>query len=201
MYRYSLLILLFFYTAYLQAQGTTTFPETWFLNEVSNDNPYGKLNSGSIAPPADFDKLIGDCDCKSVRALPNGKWSDSVSLKWKWKYIMNGNAVQDEGWYGDEKNPSYFTSVRVFNNTKKEWYVSYFTPNMLLTPDIWTGKKEGDQIILKGEIKTPNGKLLSMLIFSEISPNGFNWEGKILSDKNDTVGKSFWKISCKKIAD
>jgi len=192
-------IILFLITISASSQNNSTFPESWSFNEPSEENPYGKSNANEVSQLNDYDKLIGVCSCESTRLQLDGKWSKPIALKWKWKYIMNGNGVQDEGWYGDEKNVSYFTSVRVYDTVNKHWYVTYFSPNQANEPDTWTGGIEGENVVLKGTIKTPTGKIPSLLTFSNISKEGFNWEGKIFSSEEDTVGRSFWKISCKKI--
>ncbi|NAS31725.1 hypothetical protein GTQ40_12130 [Flavobacteriaceae bacterium R38] len=192
-------IIFFLITICASSQNESIFPESWSVNEPSKDNPYGKSNSNAIPQLKDYDKLIGICACKSTRLQPDGKWSDSIALKWRWKYIMNGNGVQDEGWYGDKNNVSYFTSIRVYDQVNKTWYVTYFSPNLNNEPDTWTGGVKSGNIILKGNIKTPTGDIPSILTFSNISEKGFDWEGKILSSEEDTTGNSFWKIHCKKI--
>ncbi len=193
--------LFFLISIIIYSQEQVAFPTSWFINEPSNENPYGKSNASNQIQPNDYNKLIGTCRCESRRMQPDGKWGKPISLKWKWKwkYIMNGNAVQDEGWYGNEKNATYFTSIRVYDKTKKHWYVTYFSPNQANEPNTWTGGLVNKNIVLKGIIKTPSGGVSSILTFSNISKKGFDWEGKIFSSEKDTTGRSFWKINCKKI--
>ncbi|NER13167.1 hypothetical protein GWK08_06935 [Leptobacterium flavescens] len=196
---YTLRFLLFLAVLPVGAQENDQFPDLWFSNEVSQEQPYGKLDLKATPQLADYNKLIGSCQCKSVRLQPDGKWSDSIALKWRWKYIMNGNAVQDEGWYGDRDNPSYFTSVRVYDKKNERWYVTYFSPELNFKPDTWIGRKENGNIVLEGTIKTTGGELTSLLTFSDISDSGFNWEARIINPDLPGGGYSFWKIFCKKL--
>jgi len=193
-----LIIIFFLITLSASSQNDSKFPESWFTNEPSTENPYGRSNASEVSQLNDYDQLIGVCSCRSTRLQQDGSWSKPVLLKWKWKYIMNGNGVQDEGWYGDEKNVSYFTSIRLYDATKKHWYVTYFAPNQTKEPDTWTGGLVDKNIVLKGDIKTPSGNVFSILTFSNISDKGFDWEGKILNSEEDTIGRSFWKITCEK---
>ena len=90
-------------------------------------------------------KLIGNCNCKSLQ-YANGKPGDTLQLKWRWKYILNGYGVQDDGWFGNDTIQSTFTSIRVLNPKTRKWHVPFFTPNMIQNPNIWIGGKEGENI-------------------------------------------------------
>jgi len=163
-------------------------------NKKHVENIYGKPNKNALAEIKDFEKLIGVCNCKSVQYRA-GKPGDTLDLKWKWKYILDGYGIQDEGWYGNDTTQNHFTSIRILNPKTKKWHVPFFTPNMTSNPNIWTGGKEGDKIILKRTQKTKKGEFESILTFSSITDKGFNWEGKIF---NPSLNKTnvFWKIWC-----
>ncbi len=145
----------------------------------------------------DFDLLIGDCNCKSIIRDQTGKWRDTISLRWKWKYIMEKNGVYDEGWYQLDGKKHHFSSLRVYDSINQHWYVSYFTPKLTAKPETWIGGKKDDKIVLKKEQKTPQGAMESVLTFFDISAQGFSWEGKIISEEKK-VDYSFWKIWCVK---
>lgn len=40
--------------------------------------------------------MIGEFDCISTRRNQDGTWTEGTELNWRWKYISNGMAVQDE---------------------------------------------------------------------------------------------------------
>ncbi|WP_460217964.1 hypothetical protein [Psychroserpens sp. MEBiC05023] len=165
--------------------------------EANEQNPYGRPNSNAPEELQDFEKLIGICNCKSVQY--NGDVAgDTLNLKWRWKYILNGNAIQDDGWLDNGKIITPFTSIRILNPHTKQWQVPFFVPFMTSEPQIWKGGKLGDEIVLrKSEPKSNGHEIESVLTFSNITEKGFNWIGKFvnLSSKKETV---FWKIWCVK---
>jgi hypothetical protein len=164
--------------------------------ESSEKYPYGKANENAHEDIKTFDQLIGLCNCKSLQYDRNGNPGDTTALKWRWKYILNGNGVQDDGWYGNDTLQSAFTSIRIFNPQTKKWQVPFFTPNMTRAPNIWIGGREGNNIILRRPYQIQDSiQVVSTLTFSNISSNGFNWEGKSFFPTRNT-SNVFWKIWC-----
>ncbi|HCT53345.1 MAG TPA: hypothetical protein DF712_12905, partial [Balneola sp.] len=82
-----LLIFLSFFVVSISAQ---------YEYEPSMQNPFGKLNPAAYPQTADFEPLIGVSECISESRAADGSWNSEVNMLWKWKYIMNGMAVQDE---------------------------------------------------------------------------------------------------------
>lgn len=66
--------------------------------ETSEEHPYGQLNPEAPEQVADFQPMIGHWHCKSLSRNPDGSWQDTTMMEWRFKYIMNGTAVQDEVW-------------------------------------------------------------------------------------------------------
>tara|TARA_R110002073_G_scaffold89852_6_gene212518 strand:- start:36200 stop:36802 length:603 start_codon:yes stop_codon:yes gene_type:complete len=167
-------------------------------NESNKDYPFGKANEKAPKEIKDFDLLIGDCTCKSLQYNAKGLPGDTIPLKWKWRYILNGNGVQDDGWYGNDTIQSAFTSIRILNPQTKKWQVPFFTPNMTSNPSIWNGGKEDGEIILRRPYKVQDSiEVVSTLTFSSISNQGFNWVGESFFPATNS-SNVFWKIWCKK---
>ncbi|MEP5610934.1 MAG: hypothetical protein ABJP45_01730, partial [Cyclobacteriaceae bacterium] len=76
------------------------------------ENPFGKLNPDAPKEVADYKNLIGICDCKSVTRIDRDNWADTVDMKWTFKYIMNGLAVQDQTLKADGTHSG---SIRQYN--------------------------------------------------------------------------------------
>ncbi|WP_435625696.1 hypothetical protein [Flagellimonas sp.] len=146
---------------------------------------------------SEYENMIGTCHCKSIFRDQKGAWNDTINLTWNWKYIMDQKGIQDEGWYFSNGRKYHFTSIRVFDTINKQWYVSYFTPNLSSVPETWVGGKQGNEIVLKKEEATENGLVESILTFSNISKKGFDWEGKVMNKEKEMV-YPFWKIWCLK---
>ena len=164
--------------------------------EASDEFPFGKPNKEAEANVTDFEGMIGLSDCKSLMRNQDGTWQDTLQMVWKFKYILNGTAVQDETWHA---SGFYATSIRQYNKTTKNWVVTYASSNSVSnTVGVWLGNKEEDEIILKQDQKAPNGMDgVSRLTFHNISDEGFDWKGEWV-DTTGSIVYPFWKIYCTK---
>ncbi|MEL6810686.1 MAG: hypothetical protein AAFP76_05080 [Bacteroidota bacterium] len=163
---------------------------------VSPTNPYGKLNPKAPPETGDFDPLIGLCDCISTKRNQDQSWAQPEKMTWRFKYIMNGMAVQDET---AETGGRYSGSIRQFIADSSKWYVHYYSNNFPSTVlPAWEGGKRGDSIVLYREQKAPNGMDGSYRItFSNISEKGFKWAGEWV-DTQEKIVYPTWTIDCVK---
>ncbi len=163
-------------------------------NEPSSIYPYGKIHPNAPDETLAFEQMIGFCDCKSLRRNQDGTWKDTLDMVWRFKYIMNGMAIQDEVW---RENNLYAGSIRQYQSDSSRWVVSYFSyPSIPSKPGVWWGNEIGNEIVLKQEQKAPNGMDgFSKLTFYDISEYGFKWKGEWIST-DEKIIYPFWKISC-----
>lgn len=162
----------------------------------SEKNPFGLLNPDAPKQTADYKDLIGDCNCTSQRKNPDGTWGEPIDMIWRWKYIMNGKAVQDET-FKPEGTPSG-GSIRQFSKDSMRWYVHYYSSNAPIPKlPTWEGNKNREgKIVLYKEQKAPNGlDGFSRLTFFDIDKKGYKWIGEWV-DTTETVVFPFWKIVC-----
>jgi hypothetical protein len=170
-----------------------------YTYEASEEYPYGLPNPDAPPQIKDWDDLIGECDCKSVKRLADGTWADSVNMVWRFKYILNGYGVQDDTFKEDGIHSG---SIRQFNPDSTRWYVYYYTtasvPSTLPT---WEGNKiNNNTIILYKDQPAPNGMAGSYKIsFTAISHTGFNWTGEWVN-QDESIIYPTWQIFCKKKA-
>jgi ketosteroid isomerase-like protein len=162
-----------------------------------NDNfPFGQLNPDAPKESADFEPMIGKCNCKSETRNPDGTWKEAIDMTWTFKYIMNGMGVQDETHKSDGIHSG---SIRQFNADSSRWYVHYYSsnsPNMSLST--WEGNKKDDKIILYKEQKATNGlDGFYRLTFYDINETGYKWIGEWV-DTQEKIVYPTWKISCVK---
>ena len=85
-----LLFLLLISTLILSGQNSTS------LFEPIEDLPFGSPNPDASVQISDWAEMIGESDCSSLSRNPDGSWGDTINMIWRFKYIMNGFAVQDE---------------------------------------------------------------------------------------------------------
>ncbi len=164
--------------------------------EPSVEHPYGRLNPNAPVEVAEFAKMIGTCDCKSLRRNPDRTWQDTSNMVWRFKYLMNGTAVQDEVWREGEL---YAGSIRQYQPDSAKWVVTYFSyPAVSTTPGVWFGNRVDGDIVLEKPQKAPNGmEGISRLTFHEISEQGFKWKGEWV-DLAKTFVYPFLTIECLK---
>lgn len=158
-------------------------------------NPYGLLNPDAPEQTSDYKDLIGDCNCTSQRKNPDGTWGDKIDMIWRWKYIMNGMAVQDETFKNDNIHSG---SIRQYSKDSMQWYVHYYSSNTPIPKlSTWEGNKNDDgKIVLYKDQKAPNGlDGFSRLTFYDIDKKGYKWIGEWV-DTSKTVVFPFWKIEC-----
>jgi len=165
--------------------------------EPTAAHPFGQLNPEAPPQTADYAPLIGESNCKSIVRNPDGTWSkDTLDMIWRFKYIMNGMALQDETLKADGKHSG---SIRQYNADSAKWYVTYFSSSAANPrPPVWSGSRDGDHMILLSPQKSPNGKEgFYRINFENISNEGFNWRGEWISVDSSFVYPT-WKIFCKK---
>ncbi len=187
----------YFLILFLLASGLSNlYGQNHNKYEPSSVFPFGQINPDAPKELKDFAPLIGECDCKSIRRV-NNIWNDSVSMVWRFKYIMNGMAIQDEV---ISENGKHGGSIRQFSKDSLRWYVHYYSSGFLYNQlPVWEGNRVNDStiVLLKDQI-SPNGAEGNYrIIFSDISLNGFNWIGEWVS-KDESIVYPIWKIFCKK---
>ena len=167
-----------------------------FEYEPSDKFPFGRLNPEGPPQTADYALLIGESGCKSVSRNADGTWStDSVDMTWKFRYFMNGTAVQDETLKADEKHSS---SIRQYNADSAKWYVTYFSTAASPSPGVWSGGMQENEIILYRPQKAPNGmEGFYKITFSENTARGFNWTGEWV-EPAEKIKYPTWLIFCRK---
>ena len=166
---------------------------------VSPSQPFGKLNPKAPKETADYAPLIGKCQCTSSTRKQDQTWAEPQEMTWTFKYIMNGNSVQDETL---KEDGSHSGSIRQYIPDSTSWYVHYYankTPTAILSA--WKGGMKGDSIVLYREQKAPNGtEGFFRITFSDISEKGFKWLGEWVNT-TETFSYPTWKIVCIKTED
>ena len=189
---FGLLILLVTFSSHLMAQDNTQF-----LFEPSSDHPFGLPNPAAPKNILDYAPLIGESTCTSISRSSGQEWADPVQMKWRFKYIMNGYAIQDETLKSDG---TYAGSIRQYIPDSSRWYVHYYShPGTSTTLPAWEGNKtREDQMILYRPQQAPNGMDgYYKITFDQMTADSFTWLGEWVN-----VGETFsfptWKIECQK---
>ncbi len=166
--------------------------------DPSLEHPFGLPNPEAPKEILDFAPLIGECNCTSVKRKSNQAWTKPTDMIWRFKYIMNGMAVQDETLKSDGKHSG---SIRQFIADSSKWYVHYYSSGAPTTKlPAWEGNKNNNgNIVLYKEQSAPNGaEGFYRLTFYEINKSGYKWIGEWVS-KDESISFPTWKIECIKI--
>ena len=168
--------------------------------EPSADHPFGQANPAAPKQILDYQHLIGLSDCESETRNPDGDWKDPVRMTWRFKYIMNGMAIQDETLKNDGAHSG---SIRQYSEDLSSWFVHYYStgsvPNSKSTStqlSTWKGGLKDGSIVLYRKQKSPTGaEGYFRLTFSNITPEHFNWIGEWV-DKEEKIAFPTWRIAC-----
>jgi hypothetical protein len=182
------LIAYFFFSTYSIAQ---------YNYEPTKDHPFGQLNPAATSETGDFSPLIGESVCTSQNRASDGSWLKKVDTIWRWKYIMNGMAVQDETLKADGTHSG---SIRQFNADSTKWYVHYYSAaSAVASLPVWEGTKTTkNKIVLYRQQSGPNGMDgYYRLTFFDITDKSFEWIGEWVNP-DETIVYPTWKISCVK---
>lgn len=165
-----------------------------YENEPSIEFPFGKAHPDAPQQIKDFQPTIGTCDCKSKNRKQDGTWNEAIDMKWTFKYIMNGKAVQDETLKEDGKHSG---SIRQFIADSSKWYVHYYASGSPSTTlPVWEGKRQDGKIVLYRDNTAPNGmEGYYRLTFYDMSETGYKWIGEWV-DKEEKIVYPTWKIEC-----
>lgn len=165
--------------------------------EASEENPFGLPNPDAPESIKDFAPLIGECDCESISRNPDQTWAEPVQMLWRFKYIMNGYAIQDETLKADGIHSG---SIRQFDADSSQWYVHYYSISQAQsTLPTWEGSKvEDGNIILYRSSEAPDGTAgFYKITFYNIREDGFDWLGEWVNTA-ETIHYPLWEIACEK---
>jgi len=172
----------------------TSLAFSQYQYEASEKFPFGQPNPEAPKQITDYEAMIGTCNCKSTTRKQDGSWNASEDMIWRWKYILNGTAVQDETLKSDGAHSG---SIRQFIKDSSRWYVHWFSSKTPSTKfPVWEGNKKDDKIVLYKEQNAPNGtEGYFRLTFYDMSKSGYKWIGEWV-DKTEKIVYPTWKIEC-----
>ena len=176
---------------------TISFAQGKYEFEPSQDFPFGLPHPEAPSQLLDFAPLIGESTCESVSRNANQEWGEPVMMTWRFKYIMNGMAVQDETLKEDGRHSG---SIRQYIPDSNRWFVHYYSsagPSTILPA--WEGnKREDGNIVLYRDQQAPNGMEGDYrLTFYDISEDRFKWIGEWVT-KDESITFPTWRIDCQR---
>lgn len=165
-----------------------------YLYEASEAHPFGLPNPDAPEQIKDFAPMIGECECTSITRKPDQTWAEPQKMLWRFKYIMNGTAVQDDVLREDG---SHAGSIRQYIADSTRWYVHYYSNTFPSTTlPAWEGTRNDTSIILYRAQKAPNGMDgFYKITFYDMDQRGYKWKGAWVNPDESIVYPT-WTIEC-----
>ena len=176
-----------------QAEQSTDVRATAGTYGPSPAYPFGRPNPDAPPELQQFDFMVGEFDCEEATRSRDGSWNEFKAI-WNARYFLNGYGIQDVYW-----NPRFSTTnLRIFDPAVGRWKVTYFKMPRYGS-GVWEGKKEGDKIILRNDPPGEQGtRRISILTFSNIRSDGFDWLGGSYRENDPANIRQGWRSSCKR---
>jgi hypothetical protein len=156
-----------------------------------------KLNSNAPWETEFLGKLKGTWNAEQSFVNREGTWGDrKVKAVWKFYYILDGHAIQDDWITIDSLNNKTVsgTNIRIYNAEEKQWYMAWIdkTNRRLAT---FTAVNDKGSVIMDGT--NAKGRHIKNTFFN-MTDSEFDWKQEWTFDEGKT-----WievtKIHCTRI--
>ncbi len=155
-----------------------------------------KLNPDAPSETELLGQLIGTWDAEQTILNSDGTWGEPKNSKWKWYYILDGHAIQDDWITLDSLNNESIvgTNIRIFNPDENKWYMAWIdkTNRRLAT---FTALNENGIVKMNGT--NAKGRHIKNTFYN-FSESEFDWQQEWTFDE----GKSWvivTKIHCARL--
>ena len=152
---------------------------------IENQLDYGEFNPDAPIEAKILGQFAGLWEAEQTVRKQDGSWSDQKkSSLWKWYYILDGHAVQDDWITVDSLNQKQVagTNIRIYNAEEKLWYMSWIDrANRKLAT--FTAINDGDIVIMDGT--NAKGRRVRNTFYN-IKPNEFDWKQEWTFDEGNS---------------
>lgn len=187
-----LMIFIFLVTTFLFFYGCNTMQK-----DSQQKFDYGKLDPDAPKETIEFGQFVGTWKAEQTIIGKEGSWNGKkTKALWRWYYILEGQAVQDDWISIDSLNQrkAVGTNIRIYNPDEKRWYLAWIdkTNRRLAT---FTATSDSGQIVMDGT--NAQGRHIHN-VFYNIKKDTFDWNQEWTFDE----GKSWVavaKINCVRI--
>jgi hypothetical protein len=144
-------------------------------NNETNSNTFSNSNLNPAAPPETeiLGQLAGMWNAEQTILNRDGAWGEPKYSKWKWYYILDGQAIQDDWIALDSLNNEQVigTNICIFNPEENKWHMAWIDKtNRRLAA--FTARNKEATVIMDGT--NAQGRHIRNTFFN-ILENEFDW--------------------------
>jgi hypothetical protein len=144
-----------------------------------------KLNPVAPVETKFLGQLAGTWDAEQSIINSDGTWNEEKKHSvWKWYYILDGHAIQDDWIMVDSLNNQTIvgTNIRIYNTEENEWHMAWIDKtNRRLAA--FTAVNDNGNIIMDGT--NAKGRQVRNTFFN-ITENEFDWKQEWTFDDGNT---------------
>ena len=136
-----------------------------------------------------FDFLIGDWDVDAARLNPDGSVLLRYRAVWTATYLNEGRMVMDDfrALAPDGRPISSYVTLRTYSEVSGRWEMNGLAALQPAAAVEWHGVWTGTEMLVDATGVNLSGRSIRTKIrFSNISPNGFDWESESSNDGGKT---------------
>ena len=163
-------VIIFFITAFSVFYGCSTEQK-----DSGQKFDYGILDPSAPRETIEFGKLVGTWKAEQTIIAKDGSWNGKkTKALWRWYYILDGQAVQDD-WISIDSldhQKAVGTNIRIYNPDEKLWYMAQIdkTNKRLAT---FTATTDSEQIVMDGT--NAKGRHIHNKL-NNLIKNAFDWK-------------------------
>jgi hypothetical protein len=129
-------------------------------------------------------QLVGTWDAAQSVINRDGSWGEETHSIWKWYYILDGHAIQDDWITIDslKKKNVTGTNIRIYNPEENEWHMAWIdkTNRRLAT---FTAVNDNGTVVMDGT--NAKGRYIKNTFFN-ITDNEFDWKQEWTFNEGET---------------
>lgn len=171
---------------------------------AAGDEAILTMSPAGNAPQAvkDMKVFIGDWKCRGHRQTEDGEWEPLPwRSDWKWRYVLDGHAVQDFFYPAKESGGTPGTNLRVYDVNSNSWNIAWTTTSLGDFERIQS-RFDGETMILHGSVEASARYAAHerRITFHNISSNHFDWKYEAAKNRK-SAEDGRWQLVSKLVCD
>jgi hypothetical protein len=151
------------------------------------------------APPetAALDPLIGCWRVEGESMTPEGAWQENLPADWRWRYILDGFAIEDEYIAPARGTPptpgqgSRGVNIRMYDPRAGHWNMAWVSDGIDPVAT-FTANMQEDKLVMEGVYKD---RFPTRNVFFAITPDRFRWKKELLVPGAEGEGERWIEVA------